>query len=522
MATDNDPILLPDEDNLFLADEESGEKPTSSLSTRPWKVMIVDDDPEVHSITRLVLARYTFESSALEFLSAYSGEQARAMVQQHPDIALILLDVVMETEHAGLDVVRFIREQLHNTFVRIILRTGQPGQAPENTVVMEYDINDYKEKTELTAKKLFTTVTTALRGYRDLRAIERSRIGLRQIIDSSASLLEFRSLKRFAAGLLTQFTAVFHLEDSALYAHESGLAVVQQGEEYQVLAGTGDFSCATDRPLRETVAPEVLALINRAACEGHSVFSENHYIGFFRTRNNSCNLLLLRGQHHLTELDRDLLIAFESNIAAAFDNVYFNQETRKNQREILGILSEIIERRAPEESCLARRVGKVAQRLACKTGLGEHEAELLRLAAPLQNVGTISLSDTLLRKTPPLSSDEMEILKTHPMLGHTILSRNKGDLLQLAATIALQHHERWDGTGYPQGLAADQIDPMAQIAAIAHAFVTKGQAADPGQTPLSSQELAEYFHSERGKTFDPALTDLLLKSLDEFHQLITN
>ncbi len=520
MAMDNDPILFPDEDNLFLA-AETGEDTQTPRSTRPWKIMIVDDDPEVHSITRLVLARYTFESSELQFLSAYSGEQARTMIQQHPDTALILLDVVMETEHAGLDVVRFIREEIHNTFVRIILRTGQPGQAPENTVVMEYDINDYKEKTELTAKKLFTTVTAALRGYRDLRAIERSRMGLRQIIDSSASLLEFRSLKRFAAGLLTQFTAVFHLEESALYAHESGLAVVQQGEEYQVLAGTGDFTCATDKPLRDAVGQDVLALINQAAREGHSVFSENHYIGFFRTRNNSCNLLLLKGHHHLTELDRDLLTAFESNIAAAFDNVYFNQEARNNQREILGVLSEIIERRAPEESNQARRVGKIAQRLARKTGLSEHEAELLQLAAPLQNVGTISLPDTLLRKTPPLTSDEMETLKTHPMIGHTILSRNKGDLLQLAATIALQHHERWDGTGYPQGLAANQIDPMAQIAALAHAFVTRGQA-NPGQTTRTPQELAEYFQAERGKKFDPTLTDLLLKSLDELHPLIAS
>jgi response regulator RpfG family c-di-GMP phosphodiesterase len=517
METDNDLIPFPDEDSLFLAAESTEE--TAPHSTRPWKIMIVDDDPEVHSITRLVLARYTFESSALEFLSAYNGEQARTMIRQHPDTALILLDVVMETEHAGLDVVRFIREEIHNTFVRIILRTGQPGQAPENTVVMEYDINDYKEKTELTAKKLFTTVTTAIRGYRDLRAIERSRVGLRQIIDSSASLLEFRSLKRFAAGLLTQFTAVFHLEESALYAHESGLAVVQQGEEYQVLAGTGDFCCATDKPLRDAVGADILALMNQAAREGHSVFSENHYIGFFRTRNNSCNLLLLRGQHHLTELDRDLLIAFESNIAAAFDNVYFNQETRNTQREILAILSEIVERRAPEESHQACQIGKIAQRIARKIGLSEHEAELLRLAAPLQNVGTIGLPDTLLRKTPPLSSDEMKTLKTHPSLGHTLLTQNKGDLLQLAATIALQHHENWDGTGYPQGLAGDKIDRMAQIAAISHAFVTQAQT-EPGQSPKSPQELVQYFQAERGKTFDPALTDLLLESIQEFHQIV--
>ena len=148
------------------------------VSTLPkvagWKVLIVDDEPEVHQVTRLVLGGFRFESSPLEFISAFSAAEARAQMLEHPDVAVILLDVVMETEHAGLDVVRAVRDELGNRQVRIVLRTGQPGQAPEHDIISAYDINDYKEKTELTAQRLSTTIFSALRAYRDLMTIEAS------------------------------------------------------------------------------------------------------------------------------------------------------------------------------------------------------------------------------------------------------------------------------------------------------------------------------------------------------------
>ncbi|HEV8312970.1 MAG TPA: response regulator [Burkholderiaceae bacterium] len=148
----------------------------------PWKIIIADDDDAVHSISTMVLRNCRFEGRGLSFLSAHSGEATRRVVAEHPDCAILLLDVVMETEHAGLDVVRYVREELRNGFIRIILRTGQPGQAPEKWVVENYDINDYTEKTELTAQKLVTTIISALRSFRDLRELERHREHLEELI----------------------------------------------------------------------------------------------------------------------------------------------------------------------------------------------------------------------------------------------------------------------------------------------------------------------------------------------------
>lgn len=132
----------------------------------PWKVLVVDDEEEVHRLTQMVLGDYLFESRGLEILSAFSGQEAIRTMEQEKEIALVMLDVVMETDDAGLKVVHYIREILKNHIVQIVLRTGQPGLAPPQEIIAEYDINSYHSKVELTAQKIFTIVTASLRAYR--------------------------------------------------------------------------------------------------------------------------------------------------------------------------------------------------------------------------------------------------------------------------------------------------------------------------------------------------------------------
>ena len=202
---DDDELVFVDEDEepLVFADEESEEnliarnvtlerlnsQVISDISWAKgdsWKILIVDDEPEIHKITKLVLKDFIFERKNLSFFSAYSGAEAKTILAQNSDIALILLDVVMESDRAGLELVQYIRNVLGNLLVRIILRTGQPGQAPEELVIINYDINDYKTKTELTTRKLFTTVVTALRSFQTLIKLEESRQELAKIAKASA------------------------------------------------------------------------------------------------------------------------------------------------------------------------------------------------------------------------------------------------------------------------------------------------------------------------------------------------
>src|SRR5437868_4903216 len=130
-------------DDDWLIDEDEDVPPDSGLGApdqRLWRVLIVDDDVDVHAVTRLALRNVSFKGRELELFSAYSGREAYDILRDTPDIALVLLDVVMETDDAGLILARRIREELHNAIVRVVLRTGQPGQAPEQRVIIEYDI----------------------------------------------------------------------------------------------------------------------------------------------------------------------------------------------------------------------------------------------------------------------------------------------------------------------------------------------------------------------------------------------
>jgi diguanylate cyclase (GGDEF)-like protein len=158
------------EEELYSFSDEK-EEPTGGVvntNITPWKILMVDDSPEVHQVTRLVLRSMHYLGRPLEFISGFSAAEGRELIQLHPDAAVILLDVVMETDDAGLELVRFIRDQIGNNLIRIILRTGQPGMAPEETVISQYDINDYKNKAELSDDRLHNSLILALRSYERL------------------------------------------------------------------------------------------------------------------------------------------------------------------------------------------------------------------------------------------------------------------------------------------------------------------------------------------------------------------
>lgn len=176
----NDDLIFADEDDVLEINNQSSY----------WNILIVDDDKEVHAVTKLALNDFVFENRKLRMESAYSGREAKEILAKSPQFAVIFLDVVMESNDAGLDVVNFIRKNLDNKITRIIIRTGQPGYAPEQNIINEYDINDYKEKTELTISKLYTSTRTALAQYKQISDLEekKNEIYENMIKDSITSL----------------------------------------------------------------------------------------------------------------------------------------------------------------------------------------------------------------------------------------------------------------------------------------------------------------------------------------------
>ena len=189
--------MIDDKKNIVEDDDifaESAE-PDEIQNKEKWKMIIADDEEDIHHVTRLLLNDFSYHNKKLEFLSAYSGHETIQMITENPDVAVILLDVVMETKDAGLRVVKEIRESLKNSFVRIILRTGQPGHAPEEEVIVKYEINDYKNKTELTDRKLFTSIISSLRSYDDLITIDAYRAHLEEMVDERTKELNEKNNK---------------------------------------------------------------------------------------------------------------------------------------------------------------------------------------------------------------------------------------------------------------------------------------------------------------------------------------
>ncbi len=186
-----------DEDELLFAEENSSEENSGGSV---WKILLVDDDRGVHQAIKLALKFSTFENKSLEFISAYSAQEAKGVMREHSDIALIFLDVIMETQEAGLAFVQYIREEIRNKAVRIVILTGQPGEAPTESIVVQYDINDYKTKVELTQPKLFTTLVSSLRAYRDLLALEQSHQ------DLASSNVKLQQLNQNLEHLVTERT----------------------------------------------------------------------------------------------------------------------------------------------------------------------------------------------------------------------------------------------------------------------------------------------------------------------------
>ena len=171
-------IPVDHEQSEWLIDDEVADAAADSAdliaAADPWNILIVDDDVDVHVVTKFALRDVRYKGRPLNFLHAYSGKEGLAILRDTPDVALVLLDVIMETDHAGLVLAHQIRGELDNHQVRIVLRTGQSGQTLEQSVIVDYDVNDYRTKSDLTTQKLFTTVISSLRTYDSLMIASQS------------------------------------------------------------------------------------------------------------------------------------------------------------------------------------------------------------------------------------------------------------------------------------------------------------------------------------------------------------
>ncbi|MGL1901216.1 MAG: DUF3369 domain-containing protein [Fibrobacterales bacterium] len=507
-------------DPLFADDPAGKSTDDASLQTpkfsgAPWKILIVDDDEGIHDVTKIVLKDFIFDGRPLEFLSALSGEDAKSILLKHQDIAVLYLDVVMETNDAGLQLVKYIRDELENKTVRIILRTGQPGMAPESHVIQNYDINDYRSKEELTSQKLMTSLFAALRSYRDIETIDTYKRGLEKLLLTSSSLFKPQSMQKFASIVLEQMVSLLNLEHDALYCQAPHHDENSCADDFVVLASTGKYSGSEGMEVSEVVSGKVEKDINSAIEQMKSMYNDVFYLGYFKTSNGAQNIIYLKGWSKLETKDKMLIDVFCANLSVAFENIYQNMEYVDTQKEIFYTMSEIAESRSHETSNHVKRVSSYAALLAQKMGLSEAEVEMLKLATPMHDIGKLAIPEAILHKPGSLTTDEFEVVKTHAQIGFDMLNNSKREVFRVAAMIAHQHQEKFDGSGYPNALKADEIHIYSRITTIVDVFdaLSYERCYKPA---WSMDKIVDYMNSQKGAHFDPNIAEIFLENLSEF------
>ena len=306
---------LPDQD-------QQGREPAEEQHTTAWKVLIADDDPDVHQATALALDGIEILDRPLQLLHARSGAETIRLLREEPDVAVVLLDVVMESPDAGLKTIGHIRDQLGLNLIRIVLRTGQPGYAPELEVIARYDINDYKTKTELTRIKLVTALTNAIRSYDQLQRLQAGRQGLERIISASNEMIAETGLKAFAEGVILQIAGFLGVSpEGVVCATADWRRSVNEQVEYRIVAAAGNYRRYIDSRVEDVDDRQLAADLMRCLATRTTLINRGSLTLFFPGTQECDFAAYLESRLPPDRLDRELLDVFCRNIALCGDNV---------------------------------------------------------------------------------------------------------------------------------------------------------------------------------------------------------
>ena len=336
---------------IFLEEEESNSDSTPNLGH--WNVLVVDDDEEIHSVTRLALSDLVVNDKKLNFHHAYSGPEALKMIKEMgSSIAIILLDVVMETDDSGLRVAKIMREEYGLLEPRIILRTGQPGYAPEENVIKEYDINDYKTKTELTRSKLVTAIISSLRSYQQILTINQSRMGLEKIISSAANLLEEHSIKGFCEGVVTQISSLIGLDAGGVVCARAGSVLDKENDNgVYVLGAAGEFAQYINESIETIHDTKIVGYVNQCLREKKHQFVDQISVLYMNSSGYEAAVYLEIGEE-ISLIHKQLLEVFLSSISVGYENVNLFHQLRNaafrdwltklpNRNEFINMLDDV-------------------------------------------------------------------------------------------------------------------------------------------------------------------------------------
>lgn len=488
---------------------------SSSDSTKYWHILVVDDEPAIHEITHLVLGSEQVFERPIKLHSAYNAAQAKDLLNSDIEFAIAFIDVVMEEDDAGLKLVSWIREDLGNHTVRIVLRTGQSGLAPEEYVIRQYDINDYKTKTEFTALKMLTSVISSIRSFRDIKTILRSLEDFKHLIKSANSVLQLRDLNTFASAILTNMLSLLNLESSALYIVRQEKDFLDNTQE-NFLASAGKFNAEIQ--CLNHIPDSINAKIENVFSNKKSVYNPQYFAVFFATSSNTSSVLYVEYEGKGEHFNTGLAELYATNVTLIYENLVRKQQLDQSQRELMYIVGEAVEARSKETGSHVKRVAILSARLSHFLGLSEDFVQAIRTAAPLHDIGKIAIPDNILQKPGKLNQEEWLTMKNHAVIGANMLRSSQLAVAQLGANIAHYHHENWDGSGYPEGLKGEAIPIEARIVALVDVFDALG-AKRCYKEVWPFADIEQYIKENVGIKFDPYIVEVFFQHIDQMTEV---
>tara|TARA_Y100001956_G_scaffold82568_1_gene104052 strand:+ start:178 stop:1227 length:1050 start_codon:yes stop_codon:yes gene_type:complete len=336
--------------------------PVETHSTALWEILVVDDEKDVHDVTNLVLGKNEFLGHRLNFTHAYSAQEAKEKFLNGPDFAVILLDVVMETRQAGLDLAKWIRNDFGDKHCRIILRTGQPGDAPEEKVILNYDINDYKTKTELTSTRLLTTIYSAIRSYSDIVTIENTRDGLKTIIESTSNILTTDTSDTWLKGILQQIVALLKLND----AHTLHFGASEINGDWTIVTSTDENKVPIGQELTQHIDASHL---ERFSGHGLVELTSTKFALPIEVHNHR-GVIIINCSKHVIDKRKELIELMVKNASIAYEKLYLLNDMLETQKEIAYRLGEVVETRSKESGSHVKRLSLLSHLLALEAGMG--------------------------------------------------------------------------------------------------------------------------------------------------------
>ena len=375
-----------DDEEIQFADETDATGPNEQA----WLILVVDDEPDVHSMTALILADLRYRERPLRLISAYSAAEAKQYLEHYPNIAVALIDVVMEEDHAGLHLIRAIRRELRNSDIRLILRTGQPGQAPQRQVVLDYDINDYRSKAELTADDLVISIIAALRSYEHIVSIE-TKVAerTRELLDSREHLRAILESSPVGVGAMTddgrltfanrRFAELFGMEQERLIGVSMPELLLEAGERERCAGriAHGEPMRDTELRLRRADGSSFWALLSG---DPRGFSGDHGYLGWIHD--------ISRLKQTETDLNAAKNLAEQATRAKSAFLATMSHEIRTPMNGVLGML-ELLERTQLE-----------AQQSETVSTIRESATALLRIIDDILDFSKIEAEKLVLEEVP--------------------------------------------------------------------------------------------------------------------------